>query len=301
VLLQRVAELAHGGREGFLVRVRQAGAGGRDRDSLETLAAHDRAQTATAGEPVRVVVRIREGDAGCLEAHLAGRAVGDRRDLRFALHGVHLRGGVVVAEALEVVGAHERAVAGLVDVEHVDGARVGRLALDDDRSEPELRERVRHLTAGVRFLDSAGQRALRPDRDAPAVGGRRPAEKARREDELVLGAECVRLRRDLVEDDRVGQGASHELRILGGDRFLLHGQVGHVDAHDVSHRHSLPHVGTRNLPLPKRASELYVPQRRVNPPRTRTPARARVRYHRPHIGGRGLYDGARRHPSEGRT
>ena len=38
-----------------------------DDDRLEALAAHDRAEAAAAGEPVRVALRVRDGDAGGLQ------------------------------------------------------------------------------------------------------------------------------------------------------------------------------------------------------------------------------------------
>ena len=99
-----------------------------------------------------------------------------------------LVGERVVAEALPRVDALElRRAVGLER-----RARTARRPARPRRRSPAMpsrAERVRELAAGVRLLDAAGQRALRADRQPPAVGRRRPAEDAGREDELVLRAE----------------------------------------------------------------------------------------------------------------
>jgi len=224
---------------GFLELVRLLGAADRaagvvHHDHLDPLGTHDGADPAAAGVPGGTELHVGEGDGGAGELHFTGLPDRNAADL-VAVCGLHLFCNRVVAEHLQAVVGFDVDLV-LADAELVESAVLG-LALQHDGGNAEAAEHLRGHSARVGFLDAAGERAFAAHRN-PA-GHRRcgPAEKPRRDDELVVLAQRMAERRDLLGDDGRGQGTPAQTGIASDRlRFDL-GAAGcaHVDPQNFVH------------------------------------------------------------------
>ena len=140
------------------------------------------------------------------ELEFAGGADADRRRTGGLVREELLAGGVV-PHSLVFVGRHYfRAL--IVDYHAITAFRVGWLALHYDRPDVQLHQVLAGISAGVRFLDAVGQRALASHRDTSRSRRRRARKNAGRHHEDIFRTQWIAFWIAFLEQDPRGQGAA---------------------------------------------------------------------------------------------
>ena len=221
VLRQHLLAVAGGLHEGGEILHLDA-AGAAHGHGLQVLRAHHRADARAAGRPVQVV-----DDAGIEHLVLARDA--DGRDVHHLVLMARLDPGVGVPDRL---APDLRGVAKLrlvVDQRQID--RRLRAALEDDHVPAGELHLGAEIAAGVRAGDRARERALGDHRIASSGGGAGAGQRAGGHDQLVVGAERVGLRVDLLDQILGRQPALSQivLRPLHVEGLGCAGARGQVD------------------------------------------------------------------------
>ncbi len=170
-------------------------------DHLDALGAHDRADAAAARMARRPELPVGDGDGRCTKLHLAGRSDGHHGHF-IAVQGAHLLGQIVIGRHLEFVGRGDLHLV-FVDENFVEIIGLA-LAFEDDRRISQPGHDLAGLSAGVRFLDAAGQRAFAADRDPSGRRSGRSGHQAGSDDEFVFGPQGMAIRRHFGADHHGG-------------------------------------------------------------------------------------------------
>ena len=207
----------------------QRGASRIDHHVLEPLLSHHGAETTARRVSGGVaVVLVGAGHRRTPESELSGGPAGDE--------GCGLRVPVVERLAERVV-PHPLVLIGGNHLDPVDADFQGVSTLgigggtgDDDGPEAELHQMLPRLTAGIRLLDSAGERALAADRDAARGRGCGPGEHAWRHHQKVFGSERIAGGIALRQQDLGRECSPAEQPPPLGKLHHLRGLAGHIDA-----------------------------------------------------------------------
>ncbi len=197
---------------------------------LEPLRSHHGPEAPTPDGPAAVV-----HDAAEQHAALAGRA--DHGGLRLRVQLAHARQRLRHVETPEVRGGaqHRTAVAveGLSGLRsgdpsvavavQPDGHVAGRVerAADDQVVPAQTTQRVAPIAAGVAVEDGPGERRATGDAVAAARRSAGPRERARREDQQILGSERLHVEQPLAERQVRAEPAPAEIGAGDGDGQLL--------------------------------------------------------------------------------
>ena len=182
-------------------------------------------------------------DRRAAQLQLARRPNADRGRARGLVREELLARGVV-PHALVLVGRHDPGAL-LVDYDPITPLRVSRHALHHDRSDVQLHEVLAGISAGVRFLDAVGQRALASHRDTSRSRRRRARKNAGRHHEDIFRTQWIAFWIAFLEQDPRGQGAATQNLPIGRESIERRCLRCHVHAQDpvaVGFRHQ----GTSN-------------------------------------------------------
>ena len=158
---------------------------------LESLAAHDRAQSTPGRVPGGMPLPVGDRHRGPGKAHLPGRSAGDDAGLGPETAQQLLRQGVV-AQAPQPGGRFQL---GPVPAQNQDQPLLfGKASLNGHRLEPHPGQILGRVAPGVGFLDPAGEGTLAAHGEASGGGGRGSGKKPRGQDQNIGYAQGMTFR-----------------------------------------------------------------------------------------------------------